>query len=455
MKAQTINNPTVKSTTPAVPKHNKPLVGRMKFYYKNPIVDAYFSYLLAFGARGGADVGEAFAAVSNVSQYDTEAWVRELTKVADLAEKDAERSFSRGHFITARETFLRVYYLNRAALFNLSPVKETKRYSEILDHAVANFRKAAALFNPPIEPIEIDFEGKKLKGYFMKPDNSNVKRPTIYNVGGGESFSEDMCFLFGIGDQERGYNVITVDLPGMGNTAIQGMKMEPTMEKPVSKVIDYLESRPDVDMDKLAVFGPSLGGYTVARAAAHDKRIKAMIANSIILNQYEYLVQAKELKVLAKYENFPLFKMITRLFGSWLAGLFNFMDIYKWRWQVNTIQEWLDACKEFTVDPSDICCPSLLLVGEDELAYSATDGFIADAMQKIKNAKVDLVIGKGDQGASGKNMLPNVTLIRHTVFDWLDEVFQKNEEKEVEKQAKVKLEDSVKLRMNNKESASL
>lgn len=273
----------------------------------------------------------------------------------------------------------------------------------------------------------------------MKPDNSNVKRPTLYNVGGGESFSEDMCLLFGIGDQERGYNVITVDLPGMGNTAAHGMKMEPAMEKPVSKVIDYLESRPDVDMDKLAVFGPSLGGYTVARAAAHDKRIKAMIANSIILNQYEYLVQARELKVLARYENFPLFKMITRLFGSWLAGLFNVMDIYKWRWQVNTIQEWLDACKKFTVDPSNIQCPSLLLVGEDELAYSATHGFIADALKKIKNPKVDLVIGKGEQGAAGKNMLPNLTLIRHRVFDWLDEVFQNNEEKACATQIKEKV----------------
>ena len=36
----------------------------MKFYYKNPIADAYFSYLLAFGARGGTDVGEAFYSVA-------------------------------------------------------------------------------------------------------------------------------------------------------------------------------------------------------------------------------------------------------------------------------------------------------------------------------------------------------------------------------------------------------
>jgi len=38
---------------------------------------------------------------------------------------------------------------------NLSPVKETQRYNEIRKHSVENFRKAAALFNPPIEAIEI------------------------------------------------------------------------------------------------------------------------------------------------------------------------------------------------------------------------------------------------------------------------------------------------------------
>lgn len=406
-----------------VTKNNKPLVGRMKFYYKNPISDAYFSYLLAFGARGGADIGEAFSAVNKVGQYDAEGWVNGLTKLAALVEKEAEKSLAAGHTITARETFLRAYYLYRAALFNLSPVKFTRRYNYYRELSVKNFRKAAALFNPAIEPIEIEFEGNKLPGYFIKPDNTNVKRPTLYNVGGGESFCEDMCLLFGIGDNERGYNFITVDLPGMGNTAAKGMYMKPEMEKPVSKVIDYLESRTDVDMEKLAVFGPSLGGYTVARAAAKDKRIKAMIANSIILNQYEYLVQAKELLTLAKYENSALFKFGARMFGSWLAGLFNMMDIYKWRWNVQTIQQWLDACAKFTVDPSEINCPTLLMVGEDELAYSNTKKFHEEALEKIRHPKIDMVVGKAEFGASGKNMLPNLTMIRHTVFNWLDEVF--------------------------------
>lgn len=407
----------------SVPKYNKPLVGRMKFYYKNPIADAYFSYLLAFGARGGADIGEAFYAVRNVGQYDTQAWVRELTKLAGIIEREAEISLAHGHTITAREKFLRAYYLNRAALMNLSPVRETRRYNEIRDLSVKHFRKAAALYNPPIEAIEIDFEGKKLPGYFIKPDHSNEKKPTLYVVGGGESFSEDMCLLFGIGDNERGYNVITVDLPGMGNTAAQGMYMRPDMDKAASKVIDYLETRPDVDMEKLALFGPSLGGYSATKTASHDKRVKALIANSIILNLHDYLVQAKELKILAKYENSALFKYGTRVFGSWLAGLYNMMDVFKWRWNVTTIQEWLDACKEFTADPSGIECPTLLMVGEDELAYPATHQFHEEALEKIRHPKKDMVIGKAEIGAAGKNMLPNLTVIRHIVFDWLDELF--------------------------------
>lgn len=426
MKAPFLNSPVSSKPSVEVPKYNKPLIGRMKFYFKNPIADGYFSYLLAFGARGGADVAEAFYAVRHLNQFDTEGWVRELTNLAKLIEHEADVSLAKGHRITARERYLRVYYLNRAALFNLSPVDHTERYIGIRKHAVSMFRKAASLYDYPIESIEIEYEGKKLPGYFIKPDHSDKKRPTLYNVGGGESFCEDMCFVFGIGDQEREYNIITVDLPGMGDTAMDGMKMVPDFEKPLSKVLDYLEKRTDVDMSKLAVFGPSLGGYTVIRAASKDKRIKAMIANSVILNMYEYLVQAKELKTLAKYENTFWFKGISGLFGSWLRGFYNIMGIFKWRWNVNSIQEWLDACKEFTADPSQVQCPTLLMVGEDELAYENTQRFVAESMNKIQNSKVDLIIGKAELGAAGKNMLPNLTAIRHYVFDWLDEVFNHN-----------------------------
>ncbi|PPS44103.1 S9 family peptidase [Chroococcidiopsis sp. TS-821] len=418
-----MEKPNIDTSKPAIERGNMPLVGKLKFYFKNPIVDGYFSYVLAFGARGGADVGEAFFAASRIRQYDTESWVREFTSLAKRVAEQAEQAQAVGHYITARETFLRASYLNRAALMSLSPNKEPDRYLEICERVRSHFNMAAALFDTPIEPVSIPFRNHILRGYFIKTDTSSEPRPTLINAGGGESFAEDMCLLFGIGDASRGYNHLTVDMPGQGSTFIEGMKMTPQAEEPLGAIVDYALSRNDVDPDRLAMFGPSFGGYAVPRAAVHDKRIKAIVVNSLILNLYDYLVQAKELLILARLERMPGFKLFTRLTGSWLAGLYNIMDIWKYKWGVSTMAEWLEACKEYVVDPSEITCPTLLLIGEDEYAYPNSQHFQHEALAKIQNPIKNLAIGRTDMGAGGKNMLPNLTAIRHTTFDWLDEVF--------------------------------
>nr|WPA94130.1 esterase [uncultured organism] len=409
----------------------QPLVGRMKFFFKNPIVDAYFAGVLAYSTRGGADLGEVYAAAGRISQYDTEAWVSEFTNMGDKVAAMADEALAKGHLVTARDRYLRAFALERAALFQLSPLKYIDRYKKHRLSSQARFRKATSLFNQPVEVLEIPFEGKTIPGYFMKPDNSNAKRPTLITLGGGDSVCEDICLLFGLNDQDRGYNIISVDLPGMGSTALDGMLMTPAPEKAMSAVIDHILERPDVDPDRLAVWGASLSGYNVPRVAIYDKRIKAVIANSIILNLNEYFVQVKEVETLAKYENTFWFKIAARLFGSWLAGLYNVMDTWKWKWGVNTLSEWLEVCKEYVLDPSEIDVPILLLVGEDELAFANSKRFHDEAMAKIKHPNKKMIVGSASLGASGKNMMPNFSMIRETTFEWLDELFAVSDQKKV------------------------
>ncbi len=421
MKAQNdFQNPT---SAKKKKEKNKPLVGRMKFFFKNPIVDGYFAGVLAYSTRGGADLGEVYAAAGRISQYDTESWVREFAAIGDKVAAMADEALAKGHLITARDRYLRAFAHERAALFQLSPLKYPDRYKKLRLSSQERFRKAISLFNHPVEVLKIPFEGKIIPGYFMKPDNSNTKRPTLITLGGGDSVCEDICLLFGLNDQERGYNIISIDLPGMGSTALDGMYMTPRPEKAMSAVIDHILDRPDVDAEKLAGWGASLSGYNVPRVAIYDKRIKAVIANSIILNLNEYYVQVKEVEMLAKYENSFWFKTATRLFGSWLAGLYNVMDTWKWKWGVNTLSEWLEVCKEYVIDPSEIDVPILLLVGEDELAFANSKRFHDEAMAKIKHPKKKMIVGSATLGASGKNMMPNFNMIRETTFDWLDELF--------------------------------
>ena len=67
------------------------------------------------------------------------------------------------------------------------------------------------------------------------------------------------------------------DGPGQGegqyDFAIRG-----DYEAPVKAVIDFIETRRDLDAARVAMWGVSLGGYYAPRAAAFDKRIKACIA---------------------------------------------------------------------------------------------------------------------------------------------------------------------------------
>ena len=52
----------------------------------------------------------------------------------------------------------------------------------------------------------------------------------------------------------------------------------------ISPVIDYALTRKEVAADKIALFGYSLGGYLVARAAAYDHRPAAIILDDGILD---------------------------------------------------------------------------------------------------------------------------------------------------------------------------
>lgn len=96
----------------------------------------------------------------------------------------------------------------------------------------------------------------------------------------------------GYAELERGYNIVRVAGPGQMDVFrfYPNTYFEPDYEKPLKAVIDFLAERPDVDMERLAILGISFGGYFATRATAHEPRIKALIANSPILNLRDYLV---------------------------------------------------------------------------------------------------------------------------------------------------------------------
>ena len=130
---------------------------------------------------------------------------------------------------------------------------------------------------PAGEYVRIPFEGKSFAGILRRP--AGIARPPVAVMCMGlDSAKEEMesyesLFL------ARGLATLSFDGPGQGESeydfAIRG-----DYEVAVQAVIDWLETRQDVDAGKIGLWGVSLGGYYAPRAAAFEKRVKACIGLS-------------------------------------------------------------------------------------------------------------------------------------------------------------------------------
>jgi 2,6-dihydroxypseudooxynicotine hydrolase len=67
------------------------------------------------------------------------------------------------------------------------------------------------------------------------------------------------------------------DGPGQGEMFFQ-VRFRPDFEQFTSAVVDYIQTRPEVDPQRIGVLGRSLGGYLAVRSAAFDHRFRACVA---------------------------------------------------------------------------------------------------------------------------------------------------------------------------------
>ena len=83
-------------------------------------------------------------------------------------------------------------------------------------HSVRMFRKAAKHFDPPLEVIELPFDGKKLVGYLQKPPGI-AKPPVVMHWGGVDGWKEDRLKIAKAA-MDAGLASLTIDMPGSAKT---------------------------------------------------------------------------------------------------------------------------------------------------------------------------------------------------------------------------------------------
>lgn len=244
----------------------------------------WFETLRVLGAAvyGGADIGEVLVTAQAITAGDYDSWYDQWLATADRIAAEAEKAHAAGHLVSARDGLLRASNYYRSADFYLHGNPDDPRIRHAYGRARDCFTSAAALFDPPVTPVEIPYEGTVLRGYFypaIDRGGDSEPRPTIVMHSGFDGTCEEMHFLGAAAAQERGYHVFTFDGPGQPAALhSDGLVFRPDWEHVVTPVLDWVRDQPGVDPDKIALFGASMGGLLAPRAAAFEQRLAACIA---------------------------------------------------------------------------------------------------------------------------------------------------------------------------------
>jgi hypothetical protein len=233
-----------------------------RIHFEHKDMDYYLGWIMGREVYGGSRAEECLKVAARIPNGDPVAWHQAWQRLAETVEAEATTAAAAGDRQAARGAYLRACTYYRAPLFMMSATDPALR--PLVARMQACFRAAAALFSPPIEAVTVPFRGEPLPGYFWKVDNSATRRPTLVVIGGIETFAEDCYFMVGPAGPARGYNMLTVDLPGQGMNPERGLVFEARMGPSMEAVISYARERTEVDPERLALFGFSWGGHVDA-----------------------------------------------------------------------------------------------------------------------------------------------------------------------------------------------
>ena len=199
-------------------------------------------------------------------------WYHAMAEIGDRYERLAEQSLAAGHTISAGELFwlaCMYYHFAQSHFFHRPELREAGQHKK-----VELYRRGAALFSPAAERVEIAFEEFTIPAYLRLPAGSS-QSPCVVLIGGVESTKEE-SYLFEHLCLRRGLATFAFDGPGQGEMYFQ-TKMRSDFERFTTAVVDYLETRSEINTNRLGVLGRSLGGHYAVKSAGYDERFQSCV----------------------------------------------------------------------------------------------------------------------------------------------------------------------------------
>ncbi len=252
-----------------------------KYFPTNYVWNLAVDLAIEMGARIGeiedmcAPLQEAAKqpdAASTVAFRQT--WAKMADKLCELAEEDE----ARGRLISAGDKYGRAstYYLTAERLQAHDAPGRIDLYKKFR----AIFDRGVRLARENCERVEIPYGEGHLAALLVRAEGVTGRAPMLVQLNGLDS-TKEMKYRVGLPAwlAKRGVSSLVVDQPGTGEALrLHGLAARYDAEHWASRVVDWLETRDDVDPRRIGCEGVSLGGYYCPRAVAFEPRFACGVA---------------------------------------------------------------------------------------------------------------------------------------------------------------------------------
>jgi dienelactone hydrolase len=275
-----------------------------KYFPTNYVWNLSVDFAIEMGARIGEIEAMCAPLQEAAKQPDAagtkafrETWSNMAGRLCELAAEDE----SRGRMISAGDKY------GRAATYLLSAERLQAHgapgRAELYQRSLEVFSKGIRLAGENCERVEIPYGNAHIAGLLVRAEGVEGRAPILVQLNGLDS-TKEMKYRAGLPRwlAQRGVSSLVIDQPGTGEALrLHGMTAVYNSEVWASKVVDWLETRSDVDPKRIGCEGVSLGGYYCPRAVAFEPRFACGVAWGA--NHDWRDVQKKRL---AKEGNFPV-----------------------------------------------------------------------------------------------------------------------------------------------------
>jgi pimeloyl-ACP methyl ester carboxylesterase len=361
--------------------------------------------------------------------------------------------------VSARQTLFRSASYYRASDFFLHANWSDPRIDSLWASALADFHAAIKLlpspgelgsvrapepnnfsvpyvFFPGATPAQMSSSSsgydQAVAGVGGKQDNVTCKKtrrlPTLIAGTGYDGSKEALWHSYGRYVVERGWNYLVYEGPGQPQVVReQGVGFVENWWDVVTPLVDYLETRDDVDTSRIALAGFSFGGTLAPRAASREHRLSAVLAVEGLIDLRQAILQQFGTQVAGLFAsgNRSAFdELMLQLMDDPRANTQARWLIAQSLWSFRTENpfDWMTRLGAIVADGpvlANITCPVFVAEGEDD---SSAPGQAVE-MARLLGDRATYNLFRTDLGAGEHCHLGAEAQLAQVSLDWLADVW--------------------------------